>query len=261
MLDRLLAYRILRHDARDDTYTTHPLIRNHYYACLTAGERAQTADAHARIKDYYLELAGDTPTYPTLDDLAPLIEVMHHACLAGAYDEAWQVYRERIDQRGRWILTNMGAWDTDLALVFEFFPDGDASQESLVSKPSDKRWSLNEVGLCMMSLGRLGEAVSFYECGNAMDAELEDWRNASRGYHTWQTCTPTWARWPKAPRPPPRRWPWPVARRTSRMSATRWPGRRGALTYAATCRRQIWPLAKPRRWGRRLIQQSGTATA
>ncbi|MBU0703064.1 MAG: trypsin-like peptidase domain-containing protein [Chloroflexi bacterium] len=187
MVQRLVAYRILRHNPRDDTYTTHPLIRNHYFARLVKGEgeaRFAPQEAHARIKDYYLELAGDTPRFPTLDDLVPLIEVVHHGCCAGAYDEAWRVFRESIDWGSRGVVCyELGAYDTDLALMLEFFPGGSTAQEPQVSDPKVKSYILNEVGFCLMSLGRLGEAVGFYERGNAMDAELEDWHNASRGYH------------------------------------------------------------------------------
>ena len=183
MIEHLLAYRILRYDPHARHYTTHPLIRNHYLARLTAGDRAHAQDAHERIKDYYLDLAGDTPYHPTLEDLAPLIEVVHHACCAGAYDEAERTRREQIDQRDRHVVVwQLGAYETQLSLMLEFFPNGDTSQEPQVSDPKDKSWILNEVGLCLMSLGRLGEAVPFYERGNAMDAELEDWRNASIGY-------------------------------------------------------------------------------
>ncbi len=160
------------------------LVRNHYLALLTAGERASQQDAHTRIKDYYLEMAGDTPTYPTLDDLAPLIEVVHHACRAGAYDEAYRIHMDRVDQRRFVIGHQLGAYETDLALMFEFFPGGDTSGENepQVSKPSAKSWILNEVGLCLMSLGRLGEAAPFYERYVARNIDAEDWHNASIGY-------------------------------------------------------------------------------
>ncbi len=183
MLQRLLTYRILRRDPRADAYTAHPLVRNHYLARLTAGERDQAQDAHARIKEYYLELAGDTPNFPTMDDLAPLIEVVHHACRAGAYDEAWKVYWERISQHDRFVVIHqLGTYETELALVQEFFPDGDISQEPQVSDPSAKSFILNEVGFCLMTLGRLGEAGPFYERKIVMQLDIEDWRNASRGY-------------------------------------------------------------------------------
>jgi tetratricopeptide (TPR) repeat protein len=183
LVQRLVAYRILRHDPNADTYTTHPLIRNHYFARLTAGDRAQTQDAHERIKDYYLELAGDTPRFPTLDNLAPLIEVVHHACRAGAYDEAHRIRRERIYQDNRKVLIHqLGAYETTLALMQEFFPGGDASQEPQVGDPSAKSYILNAIGLYLMNLGRLGEAVPFYERAVAGIVAREDWHNASIGY-------------------------------------------------------------------------------
>jgi tetratricopeptide (TPR) repeat protein len=183
LVARLVAYRLLRHDAGAGTYTAHPLVRSHYFAQLTTGDRAGQQDAHERIRDYYLELAGDTPRFPTLDDLAPLIEVVHHACRAGAYDEAHRIRRDRLYQSNRRVLVNpLGAWETALVLMLEFFPGGDTSREPLVSDPKHKSWILNEAGLCLMNLGRLAEAVPFYERANAMDAELEDWSNASIGY-------------------------------------------------------------------------------
>jgi len=183
MVQRLVVYRILRYDPRGGHYTAHPLIRNHYAERLKEADQAQVRDAHQRIKDYYLNLAGDTPRYPTLDNLAPLIEAVHHACRAEAYDEAWQVYVERIQLRESFVLTQkLGAWETDVALMQEFFSGGDATQEPQVSDPAAKSFILNEAGLCLTSLGRLGEAVPFYERGNAIALGVEDWRNASRIY-------------------------------------------------------------------------------
>lgn len=181
LLARLVGYRLLRFNADAGTYTTHPLVRGHYLARLTgSGQAAQT---HAQLQAYYLELAGDTPYNPTLEQLAPLIEVVYHACRAGAYDEAEQIRWERIDKRNQKVVIHqLGAYETQLAIIQQFFLDGDTSQEPQVSKASDKSWILNEVGLCHMSLGRLETAVGFYERGNQMVEELEDWQNAGRGY-------------------------------------------------------------------------------
>jgi tetratricopeptide (TPR) repeat protein len=186
LLPRLVAYSILRYDARAGTYTAHPLIRNHYFARFTAGSRGTVAETHARIKDVYLELAGDTPRYPSLDDLRPLIEVVHHACRAGAYDEAFNdIYWERIAQRDRFVVVHqLGAYETDLATMSEFFPRTggapDLTADPQVSDPGDRRWILNAVGFRLMSLGRLREAVPFYERVAQLDQELaDDWHNAS----------------------------------------------------------------------------------
>ena len=183
MVQRLVAYRILRHDPREGHYTAHPLIRSHYAERLEAADRAQVQAAHQRIKDYYLDLAGDTPENPTLDDLAPLIEAVHHACRADVYDEAHWILQARIHQYSRRVLAwQLGAYETSIALLLEFFAGGDTSQEPQVSDPRNRSWVLNEVGLCLMSLGRLGEAGPFYERKTAIQLDMEDWRNASIGY-------------------------------------------------------------------------------
>ena len=181
MVTRLVQYRLLRHIPQNDTYTTHPLVRAHYYALFTAGPDA--ANAHNDIKAYYLDLAGDTPTYPTLADLRPLIEVVHHACKAGAYDEALLIYRGRIQQGDLFVdIYVLGAYETSLALMLEFFPYNDTSQDPQVSHPISKCWILAAVGFRLMGLGRLREAVPFYERAVDNAVEAEDWRNASAGY-------------------------------------------------------------------------------
>ncbi len=183
LVKRLTDYRILRYDAAAHTYTTHPLIRNHYFARLMQGDADQTHAAHECIKDYYLSVAGGVPHFPTLDDLRPLIEVVHHTCRTEAYDEAADLLWQRIYQANRYVIYHqLGAYETDLTILFEFFPNGDTMQEPQVSVPYNKGWILNEVGFCLMSLGRLSEAVPFHKRGNEMAVHLEDWRNASQGY-------------------------------------------------------------------------------
>jgi tetratricopeptide (TPR) repeat protein len=182
---RLVAYRLLRRDAsaQSATYTAHPLVRAHYAARLAAYDPAEVRAAHTRIKDYYLARAGTTPQFPTLDDLKPLIEAVHHACQAGEYDEAHRIQNERISQGNRAVIVHqLGAYETALALMLEFFPDGDASQEPQVSDPNARRFILNAVGFCLMNLGRLGEAVPLYERAVAGYLADEKWGFASIGY-------------------------------------------------------------------------------
>jgi tetratricopeptide (TPR) repeat protein len=180
VVTRLVSYRILRHDTASQTYTAHPLVRNHYLSILTHGDSTQQHGVHNKIKDYYLFIAGDTPQYPTLDDLKPLIEVVHHACQAGAYDEAYEIRRDRIDQGTSFILGHqLGAYETQLSIQTEFFPDKDLSQEPQPKNLVYKRWILNTIGFCLMSLGRLREAVPFYERVIKAGLAAEDWHNIS----------------------------------------------------------------------------------
>jgi tetratricopeptide (TPR) repeat protein len=180
MVKRLAIYRILKHDPASQTYTAHPLVRNHYLAILTHDTGAP--ETHTKIKDYYLSLAGDTPTYPTLEDLKPLIEVVYHACQAGAYQEADRIRRERIYQGAQGsrlvIMHQLGAYETTFELLKEFFPNRDVSETPLF----DPSFYVVSIGFCLMSLGRLREAVPFYERGAKSYVEAQDWHNASRTY-------------------------------------------------------------------------------
>ncbi len=180
LIKRLTDYRVLRYDAAAHTYTTHPLIRNHYLVRLTAGDTTQTHAAHEHIKDYYLSIAGKTPLFPTLDELRPLVEAVHHSCQASTYDEADRIRWTRISQGTHFVLVHqLGAYETELAVRREFFPDGDTSREPQVSSPEGKGEILNAVGLCLTGLGQPSESVRFHERAIAIATTL---LNASIGY-------------------------------------------------------------------------------
>ncbi len=192
MLVRLRGYRILRYDPAQEHYTTHPLIREHYAKRFKESTEPQQRQSHRTIKEYYLEQAGEPPSQfefilgtasiPTLEDLVPLVEAVHHACQAGSYDEASEIRQEQIFQNNQFILTKLGAWQTDLAIMQEFFPDQDIKREPQVSKASEKGFICNEVGLCLMNLGRLAEAVPLYESSIKAAVEFGSWGNASISY-------------------------------------------------------------------------------
>ena len=182
MVNRLVTYRILHCDATSQTYTAHPLVRNHYLAILTHGDSTEQHDVHDKIKDYYLSIAGDTPQYPTLDDLKPLIEVVHHACQAGAYDEAWEIYWERIENRQLRFGHQLGAYDTLQTLMFEFCSLVNSVYQAQITDKFGKNHIINTIGFCFMNLGRLPDTVLFYKQANKGYIEGQDWDNASATY-------------------------------------------------------------------------------
>ena len=160
MVRRLMDYRILRYDPETRQYTTHPLIRDYYYTHLTSGDRAQAQAMHQCIKDFYLAVARDIPKEPKLDDLTDLIEAVHHACCAGAYDEGCNIFQDRLFVP---LTQTLGAYETALDLLREFFLNGDTSQEPRVSYPSQRFFILVGVGLCLTRLGRCREALPICE--------------------------------------------------------------------------------------------------
>ncbi len=181
IVNRLVTYRILHCDTTSQTYTAHPLVRNHYLAILTHGDSTEQQDVHGKIKDYYLSIAGDTPQYPTLDDLKPLIEMVHHACQAGAYDESINIFSQRIYGERLIIYHVLGAYETALNIFYDFFA-GDLERVPLVSKSDMRNFILANIGFCLMNLGRLRESVPFYERAATGYLEDKNWGYASMEY-------------------------------------------------------------------------------
>ncbi len=183
ILRRLVGYRMLRYDNRLQYYTTHPLIRSYYLKRLKEKPIDVVQALHNLIKEWYLDIAGELPELPTLEQLAPLIEAVHHACQAGEYDEAVNdILWDRIYQKTGFLIHILGAYEANLAIMQEFFPQGDTSQDPQVSQPNDKAVILNEIAFCLMSLGRLREAPTFYERSTKISLDQSVWFNASMCY-------------------------------------------------------------------------------
>jgi tetratricopeptide (TPR) repeat protein len=182
LLEQLRSYRILRYDAQLRQYTTHPLIRDHYANRLNEDTRMLRA-VHARIKDYYQKSVPEVLEILTLSNLNPLIEAIHHACRAGLYDEGFQIYQSRITG----VIDKLGASESLLALMKEFFHDGDTTGEPLVGD-GNTRWAKYEVwhetGLCFMHLGRLSEAERCFENASKEYEEVEEYGQVNSFYRS-----------------------------------------------------------------------------
>lgn len=212
LLKRLVKYCLLTDDAQTQCYNTHPLIRTYYAARLSERERSQIEAVHGRIETYYLisaasksriptvsnlvpmlkskEIPDDIklqylpllgrmmPDNPTLSDLSPLIEAIHHACSAGDYDDIVTIYllREALTSP---LANQLSAFDTLLSVLRDFFPNGNTSQEPQTSNPEIKRFILSTFGLCLKQLGHLEEASRFYTRAIEIAKAMENWLNAS----------------------------------------------------------------------------------
>ena len=104
LVRHLVDLRLLRHSPEAGHYTLHPLIRAHYLEHLYNRKEALVQRLHAQLKDFYLSQAGEDREFPTLADLAPLIEAVHHACRAGEHDPGLVILWKRIYRRERNVL-------------------------------------------------------------------------------------------------------------------------------------------------------------
>ncbi len=162
------------------SYSTHPLICKYYYEHLKDKARIKI---HQQVAQYYEKKAHSAPK--TLDDLTYAIEAFQHTIWTGDYEQADRIYKQRIniqDGVGNWLMAhNLGAFELDLSLISQLFPHGDTSREPLVTSADEKAWLINAVGFRLMHLGRLAEAVPFYQRQNQLRLADNDWVNTSVG--------------------------------------------------------------------------------
>lgn len=194
LLARLVEARLLDYDPTLQYYGLHPLVR----ACVAAHldpplNHPDTADLpalHLLIRDDYIAAAGQVPRFASLSDLEPLIEAVAHTCRAGAYDDAFALYWERVEQGDHRILAyQLGAYTTLLRLLAQFMPAGNLTDEPLVTDPATRLHILETIGFCLVNTGRLREAVACSVTRNRLLQEAGDWHNLSVGYQNLATLS------------------------------------------------------------------------
>jgi tetratricopeptide (TPR) repeat protein len=178
MVDNLCDRRLIS-KGQDDTYATHPMIKNYFESLFKEKDKKL---CHKRIYQYFCEYAPERPE--TLEEMQPLFEQVYHGCAAGLYDEVLDdVFWEKIYKMEEYfIYLNLGAWETNLSLAKTFFPEGNLSQMPLVSEKSGQTFLLNEAGLMLSSIGYPKEAEELLIKKTNMQIEDKDWNNVSVGY-------------------------------------------------------------------------------
>ncbi len=178
MVDNLVDRRLITKD-KGGTYATHPLIKNYFDSIF---EEKDKRLCHKRIYEY---IGGYAPERAeTLEEMQPLFEQVYHGCRAGLDDEVYRnILQEKIyRQNQRYLVDNLGAWETALSIVKVFFPEGDLSRMPSVSKKSNQRWLLNEAGLTLKNIGRPKEAEETLKAAIKLYIEENQIDFASRSY-------------------------------------------------------------------------------
>jgi tetratricopeptide (TPR) repeat protein len=179
MVDNLVDRRLIS-KTKDNTFAMHPLIKNYFESIFDEDDKKL---CHKRIYQYIGEYAPEWPG--TLEEMQPLFEQVYHGCAAGLYDEVDSNILEKKIDRGNeiYLVSVLGAWETELSLERAFFPKGDFSQMPLVSTRRDQGWHLNEAGVALLATGRPKEAEELLVRKTNMQVEDKDWENAFAGYH------------------------------------------------------------------------------
>lgn len=157
----LVARGLLHHDSKEGRFDLHPIVRRYAYDRLSTGDRAS---AHTRLRDYFAAVPGPEKVM-TLEDLNPVIELYHHTVRAGQFDEAFELFRDRLSDP---CYFQLGAYQLCIDLLSALFPDGEDHPPRLKDERAQS-WTLNELANSYSRGGQPGRAVPLFDRSNSVD--------------------------------------------------------------------------------------------
>jgi len=172
---------LLHHEGMRTEWDCHPLIRSYFAQQFKETHPDLFRQAHLVLFEYYQQLP-EKQQPDTLAELEPLYRAVVHGCLAGEYKKAlYAVYKPRILQWGEYYSWHkLGAYSQDLTALAAFFPQGwlqpPVQQKTL---EIDRDWLSANVSTCLVSLGRLDEAIQMQQTVLETYKTTKDWMNAS----------------------------------------------------------------------------------
>ncbi|MFC2036759.1 restriction endonuclease [Chloroflexota bacterium] len=170
-------------------YDLHPIVRAYAYDRLVDKE-----GVHLRLRDYFSAvLSPDVDRADSVEDLAPIVELYHHTVRAGWYDEAADLFHDRLSDP---LYFRFGAYQTEIDLLRALFPDHldpvtgqwarDPASSDQVALPrltgkSAQAWTLNAMASSYSCSGQLRSALPLLEMHNRLQSELGEKQNLAIG--------------------------------------------------------------------------------
>jgi tetratricopeptide (TPR) repeat protein len=182
----LVARGLLHHDRQIHRYDLHPIVRRYAYDRLGGVEREA---AHGQLRDYFAAVPPPEQVR-TLEDLAPVIELYHHTVWAGQYDEALDLFYDRLVNP---LHFQFGVYQLNIELLRVLFPDGDPSTSSgqaalpRLKDESAQAWTLNTLAASYSLSGQLRRAVPLFERQIAIREKQGDKPNLVSGLENLAT--------------------------------------------------------------------------
>jgi hypothetical protein len=165
-------------------WDTHPIIRVYFGEKFKENHPEEFKQAHRVLFDYYQKLPEKE--FPdTLEEMQPLYRAVVHGCLAEEHQQALNVYRKRILRINNNGLVEyysrhkLGAHLQDLTVLSAFFISDWITPTYSKLSEANQAWLLLDVSFCLMSLGRLQEAIKPRIAGVDFYKKSKSWSFAS----------------------------------------------------------------------------------
>lgn len=167
---------LLGWDQRANRYDLHPIVRGVTWSGLGDDVKADICDT-MRFHFEAMPTIDDYTQVESLEDLTPAIELYNTLIGLGRYDDAFVVFRDRLDSATLWRLS---AGRQRVEMLERLFPDGMDTLPGL-SQPEMKGYTLNALAQGYQLSGQPGPAVPPYQRGIDIEMSLDDQDNLSVG--------------------------------------------------------------------------------
>jgi tetratricopeptide (TPR) repeat protein len=165
---------LLLRDVESNKYDLHPIVRRYCYEERLLDKKG----VHSKLRDYF-EKVPKPEKVESLDDLAPVIELYHHTVRSGRYDEAYELWRDRLWKD---LYYRFGAYQLQIALLTALFPCLDGTLPSLKRETGQAK-VFNELANSYSMSGQPKKAVATLEKAIELDKKSGglNWKTVGLG--------------------------------------------------------------------------------
>ncbi|HJR05730.1 MAG TPA: DUF4062 domain-containing protein [Pyrinomonadaceae bacterium] len=161
-------------DKRANRYDLHPLVRGVVWSGLgDDARRGVYTSLHAHFEA--VPMIEDYLEVNSLEDLTPAIELYNTLIGLGRYDDAYEVFRDRLNDA---MLYRLSASRQRVELLELLFPDG-LEQSPRLNRQRAQGYTLNALALGYHLTGQPGRAAAPYRRAIIIDSKMKDDDNLS----------------------------------------------------------------------------------
>lgn len=159
---------LLGWDRRANRYDLHPIVRGVIWTGLDPDTRT---DIYGTLRTHFeaMPAVGNYTDVESLDDLTPAIELYNTLIELAFYDEAFDVFRHRLDDATNYRLS---ASHLRVELLERLLPDG--SEASRLTSPGAQSFMLNALAAGYHFRGQPAAAISLLRSADDIDVQLGD---------------------------------------------------------------------------------------
>lgn len=165
VMQELQGLGFLFYNEEENHFDFHPIIRSFLYHNLT-----DRGEAHHQAVLYFQAMPQKEKVI-TYEDLCPVIELYHHLVKAGKFDEAFDLFRDRIYNPA---FFQLSAYNLIIELLRELFPGGEDKPPRL---KTDQAWVLNSLANTYCLSGQPGKTMTLFFQSIGITEKNDDKKN------------------------------------------------------------------------------------